>query len=269
MEGNLGFVLFAVVMVLLLVVRPLVGLWRDRRQHLAGIEAAGRSEALFQSMFPELQPLFHPERVVEYVVSRVRQGAAPVDGILEKPRGFPAAARARVEITPKGERTFLEDEAGVRLAEFLFERRADALGSLRVGPGKLTVKQKVHRTPYVQYWHPEREFEWRSPGDWTFKTPVADRSFDSSDRGTSWSQDSSSSSTARAAAAGAAVAGLGGTFDGGGASAGWDGAVAGSGAASEAGIAAGASGDSGSDANGGSGSDSGSDSGGDSGSTAY
>lgn len=268
MEGNLGFVLFAVVMVLLLVVRPIVGLFRDRRAHLAGIAAAGKAEALFQSMFPELQPHFHPERVVDYVVSRVQQGAAPVNGLLEKPRGFPAAARARIEITPKGERTFLEDEAGARLAEFLFERRADALGSLRVGPGKLTVKQKLHRTPYVQYWHPEREFEWRSRGNWTFKTPVADRSFDSSDSGTSWSNDTSPSTRATAVAAGAAVAGLGGTFDGGGASAGWDGASAGSVAAGDAGVAGGAAGDSGEDSGGTSG-HSGSDAGGDSGATAY
>lgn len=269
MEGNFGFVLFAVVMVLLLVVRPIFGLFRDRRAHIAGIAASEKAEALFQSMFPELQPHFHPERVVAYVVSRVKQGAAPVNGILEKPQGFPAAARARIEITPKGERTFLEDEAGVTIGEFLFERRDDALGSLRVGSGKLTVRQNVHRTPHVKYWHPDREFEWRSRGDWTFKTPVADRSFDSSDSGTSWSSDSSSSTTAKVAAAGAAVAGLGGTFDGGGASAGWEGVAAGNGTASDAGIAAGASGDSGSDADGVSGGDAGGDSGGDSGSTAY
>ena len=264
MEGNLGFVLFVVVLILFFVVRPLVGIVRDRRAHLAGLGAAEKAEALFQAMFPELQPYFHPERVAEYVVSRVEKGAAPSGGILERPQGFPAAARARIEIVPKGERTILEDAAGEKLAEFIFERRQDALGSLRVGQGKLTVRRKVHRSPSVKYWHPEREFEWLSRGNWTFRTPVADRPIESSDSGTGWSRDSSSSPAATTAAA--AVAGLGGTFDGGGASAGWDGAgVPGDTSGAPSATAAGDS-DSGSDSGGESGGDSGSDSGGDSGS---
>jgi hypothetical protein len=150
-------------------------------------------------------------------------------------------------------------ERGARLATFRFEPQADG-AVLRMGAGKFTVDLGNPADPAVRYWHPEREFKWSRRGGWRFKTPVAEKPFDSSDRGTSWSDTSSSSDTSRTVATAAAVAGLGGTFDGGGASAGWDGAASpGDGAEAPSATAAGDA-DSGGDGSGDSGSDSGSDS---------
>jgi uncharacterized membrane protein YgcG len=221
MEVNLGFVLFAVLMAYLVVVRPVLGLLRDRKASLASEAQAEKAEALFRSTFPELQPHFHPARVADYVVARVEKGLRPVNGVIEKPPGFAAAARARVSGAPKGERTVLEDAAGKRIAEFTLEKKDGALGAVRLGAGKFTVRRKLHQVASVKYWHPEREFEWAPPANWKFQTRLADDSISSSDRGTTWSDNSSSSG--RAATAAAAFAGAGGTFDGGGASAGWDG----------------------------------------------
>ena len=220
MEVNLGFVLFAILMAYLVVVRPILGLVRDRKASLSSGEQAAKAEALFRATFPELQPHFHPASVADYVVARVEEGLEPVKGVIEKPPGFAAAARARVSIAQKGERTILEDAAGKRIAEFTLERKDGALGALRLGAGKFTVRQKPGRAATVKYWHPEREFEWEPPAAWKFKTALADEPVSSSDRGTTWSDSSSSSD--RAATAAAAFAGAGGTFDGGGASAGWD-----------------------------------------------
>lgn len=219
MEVNLGFVLFAILMAWLVVVRPILGLVRDRKASLASEAQASKSEALFRSAFPDLQPHFHPSSVADYVVARVEKRLAPVEGVIEKPPGFAAAARARITSAPKGERTVLEDATGKRIAEFTLEPKEGALGAVRLGAGKFTVRRKLHQAASVKYWHPEREFEWAPPAAWKFRTPLADEAVSSSDRGTTWSDSSSSDRTATAAAA---FAGAGGTFDGGGASAGWD-----------------------------------------------
>jgi hypothetical protein len=222
MELNLGFVLFAILMGYLVVVRPVMGLLRDRKAHLASQDEAEKAEALFRATFPELQPHFHPANVADYVEARVEKGLKPAGGIIDDPPGFPAAVRARVAGTAKGERTVLEDSAGAKLAEFMLEPKEGALGAVRLGAGKFTVRRKLHQAPSVKYWHPDREFEWSPPANWKFTTRLADEPIGSSDRGTTWSD--SSSSTSRTAAA---FAGAGGTFDGGGASAGWDASAAG------------------------------------------
>jgi len=182
-----------------------------------------RSEAMFKAMFPDLQPLFHPNRVVDYVCAHVQRGKR-VPSPWENPPGFPEARQARLEETPKGERTVLLDAGGATLAEFLFEwgDKAPTIGMVRVGKGKFRVKRRAGKPAYATYWHPDREFDWKGPGLWTFRSRVADSPIDSSDRGTSWS-DSSSSSSATTAAAAAGIVAAGGTFDGGGASAAWDG----------------------------------------------
>lgn len=223
MDVNFGFVLFAVLMGYLVVVRPVMGLLRDRKAHLASGAEAEKSEALFRSTFPELQPHFHPANVADYVEARAEERRPLPGGIIENPPGFAAAVRARVVKAEKGERTVLENAAGDRLAEFTLEAKEGALGALRLGAGKFTVRRNPGQAARVKYWHPDREFEWSPPANWKFTTRLADEPIVSSDRGTTWSDGSSSAG--RAAAAG--FAGAGGTFDGGGASAAWDGPEAG------------------------------------------
>jgi len=183
-----------------------VGIWffrRHRAQQKALVEDAEKAEAMFKSMFPELQPHLHPSRVVEHVNARVKRG--PVGGTWNDPPGFPAAKRAVLEDTPKGERTVLEDAAGAPLAEFLYLEgdRPDVLGILRIGPAKY----RVNNRGQASYWHPDREFKWKGPGLWTFTSRVADDSIDSDDRGTSWSERTSTMSTAALAGGAAGVAG--------------------------------------------------------------
>ncbi len=190
----------------------------------AGASPQEKAEVLFVSMFPELQPLFHPERLVAYVAAR--RGRTPARGgfTWKQAPGFDGAS-VDIRFVKEREECAIVDAAGGTLGLFRYEIHPDG-GVLRVGAGKLTVDLRNDRDPAVRYWHPEREFKWTRRGGWRFTAPVAERPIDSGDRGTSWSEASSSSDAVRTAAAAAGIAGLGGTFDGGGASAGWGGAPA-------------------------------------------
>ena len=178
---------------------------------------AERNEALFRSMFPDLQPLFHPEKLVQFVNARRSRGAATSASVWKAPPGF---AADRAEIQPDGarEKVRLLDAAGALLADFLFEDHPEG-GVLRYGKGKFTVNVR-DAVPRVRYWHPDREFKWSRKKGWWFFNRMAEESFSSSDR--SYSDSSSSSSDSRGAAAAAGIVAAGGTFDGGGASQAWD-----------------------------------------------
>ena len=195
-----------------------------------------RADAYFRAMFPELQPYFHPEKVVRLV--RDRNGRADVvDGRTWKaPEGFETVAAVAVALVAGRERLRLQDAARATLVEFDYER-APTGAALRIGRGKLTAALDQQTNPRVRYWHPEREFKWSRKGGWQFTTPLADESIDSDERGSRFSSASSSSSSSSsgyggvAAAAGATagaaalVSGAGGAFAGGGASGDWDAAA--------------------------------------------
>lgn len=203
------------------------------RSKMRGDAAAKeKGEALFRSMFPELQPHFHPKKVISYVLSRRGNPLPGGRGRVKGPPGFGDADAAEIEPADGKERVTLLDAAGATLASFLYEEIADG-GVLRIGKGKMTVTLPGDGANRVRYWHPDREFKWKRDV-WTFQSRMADREIESSDR-TSFSSDSSSSSdsgSARTAAAAAGIVAAGGAFDGGGASAAWDG---GSGGGSSAG----------------------------------
>jgi len=181
-----------------------------------------RMEALFRATFPELQPHFHPARVLEYV--RARRGHVPsgTPSTWRKPPGFPAAGVAELAIEGPKDRVRLLDAAGKPFAAFVYEEHPDG-GVIRLGKGKFTVNVKGPE-PRVRYWHPEREFKW-TPTLWKMKSGVSDHSLESSSSDSSTSSSSSPSSpstAATAAAAGAGIVAAGGSFDGGGASHAWD-----------------------------------------------
>lgn len=194
--------------------------WISARSARKGRE---KQEAYFASMFPDLQPYYHPKNVLEFVRARLEQPPARGGMTIKGPPGFATAHSARVsfDTDKKGrerELWTLLDEGGRELTRFFFESDAKD-GMVRVGEGKFRVGRHQNR---VRYWHPDRELKWTPPGMWKFVTRVAEQPFESSrDSGTSFS-DSSSSRTATTAAAAAGIAAAGGTFDGGGASAGWD-----------------------------------------------
>lgn len=206
---------FAVIAVLVV-----VAVIRVRRER--GRQA--RNETLFVSMFPDLQPYYHPARVFEYVKARLAQAPPRSGKVWKDPPGF---AGRIADIRFEGEREVVRilDAAGALLTQFIFEDHKEG-GAIRIGKGKLTASTRMAQ-PRVRYWHPDREFKW-TPTSWVFKTPVAERPFESSERGSSFSSDSSSSSS-RAASAAPFVA-AGGAFDGGGASQAWSEGGAGSGA---------------------------------------
>jgi hypothetical protein len=214
-----GFAIVALVIVAIIVYKVV----RSMRGARDATQARARQEALFRATFPELQPHFHPEKVLQFVNARRGRGGSLAGTTWKNPPGFPAAASAEIAADAKGEAVRLLDAAGAVLAGFVFQDHADG-GVLRMGGGKLTVNL---RDAAVRYWHPEREFKWSRAKGWRLITSLSDRSIDSNDRGTSFSSDSPSSSstvtTAAAAAAGAAVVtGAGGAFDGGGSSSSWD-----------------------------------------------
>lgn len=216
-SGMGGFWIFAVIFFLIIFVKPIYAVFKRRRGAQETEKLRGKNEALFRAMFPELQPHFHPERMVEFALARLNRSWSVKPAHWENPPGFPAAAVAEVKAEGERERVRLLDATGKLLHEFTFEKHAEG-GAIRFGKGKITVDIRKPPQPRVRYWHPDREFKWSRAG-WIFKTPVADEPFESSSSSSSFSSSSSDSSRSAAAAG---IAGLGGTFDGGGASAGWD-----------------------------------------------
>ena len=133
------------------VIMVVINLLLSRRRVLALQREGDKSEALFKTMFPELQPHFHPSSVVDYVIARIGKGKA-FKGPWP-PRGFPAATTAILEQTPKGERTILKDAAGATLGEFLFDwgDKSPTVGIVRVGKGKFRVKHRAGKAPWASY----------------------------------------------------------------------------------------------------------------------
>ena len=209
------FVIVAAVMVAIVGFR----IFKSVRAARDSANSRAKQEALFQATFPELQPHFHPEKVLQFVKARRARTGSLIGTTWKNPPGFPAAAVAEIAADAKGEAVRLLDAAGGVLGRFVFQEHPEG-GVLRMGPGKLTANL---RDAAVRYWHPEREFKWSRLKGWRLITSLSDRPMDSNDHGTSWSSsDSSVASTAAAAAGVAAVAGAGGAFDGGGSSASWD-----------------------------------------------
>ena len=218
---SIGFIIFLVVAAVIAVLIALLA--RAVRQDRA------KSEAYFVSMFPDLQPHFHPKNVLEFVRARLAQAPARSGMTVRSPPGFAAAHQAQVsfDTDKKGrerETWRLLDAAGKELTQFFFQTD-EKDGMVRVGNGKFRVS-RMAAVKRVRYWHPDREFKW-TPDAWKFVTRVSEDPIDSTDRGTSFSDSGSSSSsatrTAATAAAAAGVVAAGGSFDGGGASAAWDG----------------------------------------------
>jgi uncharacterized membrane protein YgcG len=231
------FVLALVVVALLA-----AGAWLRHRRQSAGAGRARvahgrRAEALFQSMFPELQPHFHPEKVATWVSRRRARKSAPA-GVMVLPPGF-ETARAIVEADATGtgdpareqretrERVRLLDSSNAVLATFV-QRLTDAGAVLEVAGGRFDVDLATAADPRVRYRHGARGFRWSRKSGWKFITPVAERAIEPDDRGSRFSDDrsssgGSSSATAAAVAGGAVLAsGMGGAFAGGGASGDWE-----------------------------------------------
>ncbi|APV51730.1 hypothetical protein BWI17_19795 [Betaproteobacteria bacterium GR16-43] len=183
---------------------------------------ADQDEALFVSMFPELQPHFHPRKLLAFVQA---------GGNKASPAGAPWPFDV---VTEQGvERTRVLDAQGAPLAAFAYEEIENG-GVMRLGKGKLTVrtltrtetrKKGVSRvvqdpTPRVSYWHPDREFKWSPRDGWRFRTAMAEDAFPQRDTDTHvYSPGNTVSASSESARP---FEGGGGSFDGGGASGGWD-----------------------------------------------
>ena len=189
---------------------------------------AARNESLFVSMFPDLQPYYHPKQLYDYTVARL-SGKIPRNSKVKDPPGFTGYA---ADVRAEAERDLVRilDAAGTLVTQFIFEKHPEG-AAIRVGKGKFTLTTGNPQYPRVRYWHPDREFKW-TPLTWKFMTPVVEREFSSSDRSSSSDSTSSSSSSSRVASA-APFAAAGGAFDGGGASQSWsEGGASASGSAS-------------------------------------
>ena len=208
--------MFEILIVLLAVVLFGTVFFKLRRD--APGPANKNQEALFASMFPDLQPHFHPRKVYDFVAGRRSRLTPSVSFKWKNPPGFGVDA-ADVQVADGRERVQLLDAAGTALGDFTFEESPEG-GVLRMGKGKFTASIR-EAEPRVRYWHPDREFKW-TPRSWKFVTRMAEQPMDTSDRGTSFSSDSpSSSSIATGAAVATGIVAAGGAFDGGGASQAW------------------------------------------------
>ena len=176
-------------------------------------------------MFPELQPHFHPEKLIDSCgAARARARArAPRPG---RTAGLRRAPRADPFESGREQRAILDDAAGAALAAFRLRgarrgRRAPRRqGQVhRQHAGRRAARALLASGPRVQVVAPRRAGRSsRAMADAPFDPATAARAL----RATRLGSDSSSHRGRGAAAAGR-VAGAGGTFDGGGASAAWDG----------------------------------------------
>ncbi len=69
--------LFGAALLLVVVAGPIRKFMSVRRGLRGARDQREKNEALFGSMFPELQPHFHPERLVEFVGARLARGPTP------------------------------------------------------------------------------------------------------------------------------------------------------------------------------------------------
>jgi uncharacterized membrane protein YgcG len=205
--------------VAIIVIAIVVSAYRNRHRSSPGKPTAAlkRQEALFVSSFPELQPNFHPEKVMQFVSAWRSRKLRPDTITWNDPPGFGPLRARLMPKSEKGQPAELLDAAGDVIASFILQDNPEG-GVIRMGSGKFTVNV---RDAAVRYWHPQREFKWSKAKGWRVLNALADRGIDSDDRGTSFASDSSSSSSSSRATT-AAMAGAGGTFDGGGSSSSWD-----------------------------------------------
>lgn len=189
------------------------------RSARAATKARARGEALFSSMFPDLQPHFHPKNLLAFVRARAQSDTPRATRAWRKPPGFAAADSAEISFPKDRETVRLLDSAGNLLGQFIFEEHAEG-GVIRVGKGKFTVNTQSPANPRVRYWHPDREFKWKN-GAWTFESRMSEDSIESSSDSSSSFSDRSSSSATTLSAATAGIVAAGGAFDGGGASQSW------------------------------------------------
>src|SRR5688572_28172411 len=192
MDWSLGIVI-AVAVGVMLVFRKAINATQANLKK-AQEETAGRMEALFSASFPELQPHFHPARVLEYVRARRARVPSGSPTTWRKPPGFPAADHAEIVLEGMKDNVRLVGPAGAPVAKFVYEEHPEG-GVIRFGKGKFTVNLKGTE-PRVRYWHPEREFKW-TPSSWKIKSALADQALASrsSRDDDSWSDSSSSSSS--------------------------------------------------------------------------
>lgn len=186
-----------------------------------GVDFA-KGEALFKSMFPDLQPYFHPARLAQWLAAyRERKGRMVGDlPRMDRPvPGFPEAQRC--ELLPDDNRKYVRvlDAEGLPCCEFhLEEERFGAM--LATTAGSFRVDLDNPDDPAISFRASDREFDWSRKGGWRFRTPVAEQGIDSYDDGLRWSDDAHSSSSS-SPASGMIVA-AGGAFGGAGASGAWD-----------------------------------------------
>src|SRR6185369_15864704 len=138
MDINIG--LFAFVGFIAVFIAAAVLIARAGKKMAAANQA--KFEALFASMFPDLQPYYHPRNVLEFVRARLAQEPSRGGIRIKNPPGFPVdAADVSFQTDSKGrehEVWHLLDGTGQRLSAFMFESDAKD-GMVRVGKGKFRV----------------------------------------------------------------------------------------------------------------------------------
>jgi len=192
---------------------------KARRRGRGAPRSDYRGDAYFSAMFPELQPWFHPKKVVKLVRDR-NDRVDVVDGRRWEYPSESDFGSAQVVMVDEREHIRLFDAAGLLLTEFDYERQPTG-GAIRIGRGKLTAVLEDYDNPRVRYWHPEREFKWSRKDGWQFKTPLSEESM-VSNGALDFSADMPSGGGNGFSGPAAPVSLEGGTFAGGGASGDWD-----------------------------------------------
>jgi len=138
-------------------------------------------EAMYAMMFPDLEPLFKPEPLLEWLAwyQQRRQNRQLIrDGRRwhgEVP-GFPDAATMAVTAQGKEENApellAMQKADGTPLAEFLIEYKADGRTLLTNNAGVFTLNPNDERKVRFQG-NDGRTFAWRGPGLWNLSNPGA------------------------------------------------------------------------------------------------
>ena len=133
-------------------------------------------EGMYAMMFPDLAPLFQPPALLEWhawFADRKEHRQVIRDGRRwhgEIP-GFAGAATMSVKGEGEADLVVLQDKDGQTLVEMKVEQLPDG-GRLTTGAGTFTLTP-ASADCKVRFAGTDRSFEWKSAGNWKFKSPMA------------------------------------------------------------------------------------------------
>ena len=136
-------------------------------------------EAMYAMSFPDLEPLFKPDQLLEwqvwYLARRknkqiIRDGRRWHGEVVGFPDASTMSVKGEKDDPNSAELIVLQNQAGETLVEMVAEHRDDGSSTLSTDAGTFYIKPSADSK--VRFTGTDRSFEWKGPGNWRFQTPV-------------------------------------------------------------------------------------------------